>query len=333
MNTCRVSVIVPACNASSYLDRCLGALLAGQGDGYEIIVVDDCSVDATPAIAERLGVEVIRLNSNSGPSRARNTGARRARGEYLLFVDSDVVVRPGTIPHIREFLDANPGVASVFGSYDTEPAAKGIVTEYRNLLHHYTHQQGRREASTFWAGCGAIRREVFLAVGGFDEVSHPRCIEDIELGYRLRAAGHQIVLDHELLCKHMKRWTVPSMVKTDILGRAIPWARLMIGRKTAPDDLNIKRAQKLCVLLMGLALLSIPAVLLTPWSLAVGAAALLLIVALNAPLFRFLVERRSVLFAIACIPLQFLYYLYSGLSYAYVRLFMALGLRVRDGNV
>ena len=58
-----------------------------------------------------------------------------------------------------------------------------MVSQYRNLLHHFVHQHGHAEASTFWAGCGAIRRAAFDAVGGFDAARFPRpSIEDIELG-------------------------------------------------------------------------------------------------------------------------------------------------------
>ena len=76
------------------------------------------------------------------------------------------------------------------------PRLQGVVSQYRNLLHHFVHQHGNSEASTFWAGCGAIRRSVFEEMGGFDEQRFPTpSIEDIELGYRLRQAGHRILLD------------------------------------------------------------------------------------------------------------------------------------------
>lgn len=332
MQECRVSVIVPACNAVPYLERCLQPLLSQTGCAFEVIVVDDASRDRTAEVAGALGAQVLRLAGNAGPSRARNTGARHARGEFLLFIDSDVAVRPGIVARVCEYFDSHPEVAAFFGSYDTEPAEKGLISEYRNLLHHFTHQQGNEEASTFWSGCGAVRRAVFLEAGGFDEHEYPRCIEDIELGYRLRQAGHRIVLLRDLFCTHMKRWTLVSMVKTDIMGRALPWTRLMVKRRNAPNDLNIKQTQKLCVALMGLALLSIPLAWFTPWTLAGGAAALLLIVALNASLFRFLIQARSLWFALRSIPLQWLYFLYSGVSYAYVRLFLAFGLDVKDGN-
>ncbi len=332
MSECRVSVVVPACNAVPYLPRCLSALQADAGPDVEIILVDDASTDGTPELAESMGIEVLRLAGNGGPSPARNSGARRARGTYLMFVDSDVAIRPGTLRRAIATLDAHPEIAAVFGSYDAEPEAKGVVSEYRNLLHHYTHQNGNPEASTFWSGCGAVRRQVFLDVGGFDEKEYPRSIEDIELGYRLRAAGHRILLDRDMLCTHMKRWTLGSMVRTDVLGRAIPWTRLNLRRHAAPNDLNIKLGQKLCVVLIALALLFLPLAVLNPFFLAGSAAAVLAIVVINGDMFGYLARRRGLWFAARSLPLHLLYYAYSGMSYAYVRAFSALGLPIVDGN-
>jgi hypothetical protein len=120
---------------------------------------------------------------------------------------------------------------------------------YRNLMHRYVHQQGRAEASTFWSGCGAIRRSVFLQHGGFDESYRRPAIEDIELGYRLVAAGHRIHLDRSLEVKHLKRWTFLNLVKTDIFDRGMPWTELILRDGNMPNDLNIQLSQRVSVAL------------------------------------------------------------------------------------
>src|SRR5262249_50067799 len=159
----------------------------------EIVVVDDASTDDSSTVASRLGARVFRLPANAGPAAARNHGARHASGDILFFVDADVVVGPDAIARVGAALGRHPATAAVFGSYDATPVDSGIVSRYKNLLHHYVHQSGAAEASTFWAGCGAIRRAAFEEVGGFDEARYRRpSIEDIELGYRLRRAGHRI---------------------------------------------------------------------------------------------------------------------------------------------
>jgi GT2 family glycosyltransferase len=206
--TC-ISVIVPVHNDPGDLRLCLDALWSAAPADCEIIVVDDGSTDATASVAAGMGVSVVALAKNSGPAAARNEGARRARGAILLFVDADVVLAPGAIERVQRLFADHPEYAAVFGSYDARPSCRRLVSRYRNLLHHFVHQRGHVEASTFWAGCGAIRRSVFHEVGGFDAGRFRRpSIEDIELGYRLRAARHRIRLDPELQCTHLKRWTL-----------------------------------------------------------------------------------------------------------------------------
>ena len=320
-NSIRVSIIVPVHNNPQDLRKCLSALTAPSDAESEVIVVDDASTDDTPAVAARMGVRVLRLAQNSGPAAARNHGARLAQGEILFFVDADVVVAPGAVGRVAKAFEEHPDVAAIFGSYDAFPRARGVVSQYRNLLHHFVHQHGNPDASTFWAGCGAIRRSVFQAMEGFDEKRFPRpSIEDIELGYRLRQAGHRILLDKTLQATHLKRWTLRSVVRTDVTCRAIPSSRLIIERKHAPDDLNLKKAQRVSVALAALASVLLPFALFRVELLRLSAAALLGVLILNRELYAFFFRQRGLLFASACVPLHLLYYLCGGFSYLYVRI-------------
>jgi glycosyltransferase involved in cell wall biosynthesis len=311
--------VVPVYNNPGDLHDCLSALLAESYSQTEIIVVDDASTDGTVVVAQAFGVRVLRLLKNSGPAAARNHGAEHARGSILFFVDADVVVKAGVIKRVANFFDAHPEAAAVFGSYDDSPRATGIVSRYRNLLHHFVHQNSNPEAATFWAGCGAVRREVFRAVGGFDERRYPRSsIEDIELGYRLRQGGHRIVLDKGLQGKHLKRWTFRSVVLTDVRSRAVPWTRLILERKTAPSDLNLKPAQRISGLLVMMAGFLAIVSLIVPSVLFLAGAAIGTVIVLNRDLYAFFFKRYGLLFSAASVMLHLLYFLYSGLSYVFV---------------
>lgn len=314
----RMTIIVPVHNNSGELEECLRALLASAGPDSEIIVVDDASTDDSVAVAMGMGIRVLRLTRNSGPAAARNLGVRHARGEILLFVDADVVVAPDAIARVQRNFVERPGLVAVFGSYDAEPRAEGVVSQYRNLLHHYVHQNGRAEASTFWAGCGAVRRAVFERIGGFDENRFARALEDVELGYRLRQAEHPVLLDKALLATHLKRWTLRSVIKTDVACRAIPWSRLILESGIAPDDLNLKIGQRWSVALVGIACGLLPAAAFQVELLAVSVGALLGVLVVNRRLFSFFKRRRGLQFALLCVPIHLLYYLYGGASYVYV---------------
>jgi glycosyltransferase involved in cell wall biosynthesis len=315
-----LSVIVPAYNGGTGLTECLEALRGCAGPEREVLVVDDASTDDTAAQAEACGVRVIRLPRNHGPAGARNEGAQKARGDVLFFVDADVVLAPDALQRVTKTL-GDPTVAATFGSYDAHPRAPGIVSQYRNLLHHFVHQTSRYEASTFWAGCGAVRRAVFAEVGGFDASRYENpSIEDIELGCRLRRAGHRIVLDKQLLGTHLKRWTLRSMVSTDLWRRAVPWSRLIFERKEFPTDLNLKAAQRVSVALTGLAVILLALSVWRSGFLLAATVAVAVVIALNWGFFEFLMRERGVAFAAACMPLHLLHHLCSGLGFVVARL-------------
>lgn len=246
-----ISVIVPVRNSPAYLARCLEAVLTSAYVGYECIVVDDGSTDDTRAVARRFPVRLIELPGGPyGSGYARNRGAEAARGDILLFVDADVIITPDTIGEVAETMAERPQVASVFGSYDDSPDGQEFLSQYKNLFHHFVHQQANEEAATFWAGCGAVRREVFLALGGFDVQRYSRpSIEDIDLGYRLRAAGHDIALNKRIQVKHLKRWTLRGIVRSDTIDRGIPWTLLILRHGTLPNDLNLRSSQRVSALL------------------------------------------------------------------------------------
>jgi glycosyltransferase involved in cell wall biosynthesis len=199
MNPPYFSVIVPVHNGGSDFERCLDALDRSRWSNLELIVVDDGSTDGSAELARLRGAQVISVNRARGPGAARNLGAEQASGEYLFFVDADCEAHPETLDRAAAVLEAEPGVDALFGCYDDAPAAQNFIAQFKNLLHSYTHQQGSQDATTFWAGCGVVRRTVFAAIGGFDEEQFPRpSIEDIELGYRLRDAGFTIRLCKEV---------------------------------------------------------------------------------------------------------------------------------------
>jgi len=313
------SIIVPVYNGANFLGECLKALKAASGVEAEIIVVDDASTDNTPSIAAQEGVRVLQLAKNSGPGAARNYGVAHSQGDIILFVDSDVAVAPDAVRRVAQTFADNPKVAAVFGSYDSHPRVKGWVSQYRNLLHHFVHQNGNTDASTFWAGCGAVRRSVFEAVGGFDEEFRPVCsVDDIELGYRILRAGHRIFLDKALQGTHLKRWTLRSVILTDITLRAIPWSRLIIGTHNAPKDLNLKIGQRVSAALVMLACLLVLLGVFRVEFFVFAAAALFTVGILNRDLYTFFYRQRGLLFASMCIPLHLLYYCYSSLSYMFV---------------
>jgi GT2 family glycosyltransferase len=283
----------------------------------EVVVVADGDTDGSWQMAEEFGNRVIRLpNSSGGPARPRNIGALQAKGDYLFFVDADVCVRPDTIRRVAEMFHRNPDLTALIGSYDDAPAAKNFLSQYKNLFHHYVHQNAQQEATTFWGACGAIRRDIFLELGGFDEKYRRPSIEDIELGYRLKKAGHGIQLCKDIKVKHLKRWGICSMLKADFFYRAIPWTELILRDRRFTNDLNIRHSERLCVILAyGFVGALIGPIWWLPW-LVVAALIMVALWVINAPLYRFFLKKRGFRFTLQSVPWHWLYYMYSGLAFA-----------------
>lgn len=316
--TVRVSIVVPVYNSARELEECLAALTRWSGPKAELIVVDDASTDESPSVAARFADRVVRLAHNSGPAAARNEGARHARGDVLFFVDADVVVAPGVVGRIERTFADDPNIVAVFGSYDATPRARGHVSRYRNLLHHFVHQTADVTASTFWAGCGAVRREVFEDLGGFDAARFRRpSIEDIEFGTRLCRAGHRVVLDKGLQGTHLKRWTLVSMIRTDVRQRAIPWSRLVLQDGNIPSTLNLTWDQRVSAALVAIVIVCVALALVRLEFLIGAGAALAGVLALNRKLYALFLRHGGLRFAGAGVVLHLLYFVYSALSYAY----------------
>jgi glycosyltransferase involved in cell wall biosynthesis len=312
-----ISVVIPVRNGGPDFQRCLDALRACIPPPGEVIVVDDGSTDGSAQVARERGAHVLSTaQPGSGPASARNLGAQAASGEVLLFVDADVAVHPDVVGRLARNFERDPGLTACFGSYNAAPAAPNFLSQYKNLFHHFVHQSARADASTFWAGCGAIRRQAFLAAGGFSPRYTRPAIEDIELGYRLKAAGHQLRLDKDVQATHLKRWTLGSLLRSDILDRGAPWTRLILRGGPFVDDLNLQTRNRVSVVTTYLLLIAmlIGAAWPPAWSVA-GALALALL-ALNRQLYRFFAARRGGFFALRAIPMHWLYYFYNGVSFA-----------------
>lgn len=311
------SVIVPVYQGGEILERCLAALRGSSFDSFELVVVDDGSTDDSIEVARRAGARVLETGGRRGPGRARNVGAAAAKGRYLLFLDADCEVEPGTLAALAAALEADPALAAAFGSYDDQPAETGFLSQYKNLQHHWVHQQGRAEASTFWAGCGAVRRDAFVEVGGFDVGRYTRpSIEDIELGYRLRAAGHRIRLVKRVRVKHHKSWSLAKLVSTDLFDRAVPWTELMLERGELANDLNVDSAGRVSGFAAWLLVAALAVAPFEPVSLVVALAAAVVLVWVNRRFYAFLAERRGRWFALRAVPVHWLYYLYSVMGFA-----------------
>jgi hypothetical protein len=283
-----LTAVIPATNDPPTLAACLDAISAADEPPEQVVVV----------------------TGGDGPAAARNAGVADAGGDVLVFVDADVLPHPDAFGRIRSAFDADSGLTAVFGSYDDSPADAGVVSQFRNLLHHHVHQQGAGEATTFWAGLGAIRADAFRNAGGFDADRYRLpSVEDIDLGTRLAAEGAKILLDPLLQGTHLKRWTLSDMVLTDFWQRGVPWVELVMRRRVGSSALNLGWRHRLSA-----AAAVVSAVAVVRGRPATALCGLVLLAALNAELYELLLRRQGAAAATAGVGLHAVHHVTGALA-------------------
>jgi GT2 family glycosyltransferase len=217
-----VAVVIPSWNSLGLLPRCLGSL-ADQGVALELLVVDNGSSDGSVAYLEREGVPHFSLPRNIGFAAAMNLGAARVAASAVLALNADTVLEPGCIGLLLDALEADPALAGVQprilqlegdadGPGDRAAAhlysvGQALSTDGRAFETGAGEAQPPRLPSVHevFGVCGAaclLRRELFSALGGYDE-SYFAFYEDVDLNVRARIAGWRFAYVPEAVVWHV----------------------------------------------------------------------------------------------------------------------------------
>ncbi len=317
----QLSVVVPFHRNLDQLRRCLRALSAARdalprGTAlHELVVVADGAQDDPIDLVTAHRATLLAIDGPCGPAVARNRGAAIATGDVLVFVDSDVVVAEQSLARLAAWLTSNQDLAAVFGAYDEDPADVGFLSQGKNLAHSFVHHRSAGDARTFWAGLGAVRAHVFARVGGFDERFARPSVEDIDLGYRISAAGGRIRLDPTIQGQHLKRWSLGHVLVTDIRSRGIPWTQLLHRYGGLHDDLNVTVAYRACVVIAYLMTACLLAAAWWPALLVPVPLAILSLWLLDRSYYQYFARRRGLAYVLAWFPFHVLHHLCNGLSF------------------
>lgn len=298
MDRPRLSVIIPSRNGARTLPACLEALRALASPPDEIIVVDDASSDGTGDIARRFACRVIRADENIGAARAKNRGARAAMGDILFFTDDDVIVARDALARlIANFDDAR--VAGIVGLLDRKIPFDDFASNFKNLWMRFTYERMPRERiGLFYTSVAAMRREIFMALGGFDENYRGASIaEDTEFGQRAWAAGHNILLDPRVSVTHCKHYTPRQVLRTDFL-RARALLLMRLRKRGQPFYTSVPLFYQLAVPIIFVALASLALAFFNAIFLAASAALLFTFYFLFLPWLAYLARERGARFAL-----------------------------------
>lgn len=230
----RAAVVVPVYNDGVTMARCLKALShLREKEGWEFVVIDDCSGDDSSRIAARSGFRVIRMDKNLGVSAARNAGARATTAEILVFVDADVVADPGCIEAMFEVLQNRPEIHAV-GAYPRPgDLSSGWSSHFVGLRsawgYHWKEGERERHFSSVQSECGAIRRKAFEDLGGFSERHGGVGMEEFHMAHEMEKRG----LGHLLIraASYMHHYKPLGARCRALFDRTARWVPLLFRRK------------------------------------------------------------------------------------------------------
>jgi len=212
-----LAVIIPVRNTADWAQT-LRSVLTGHRIPDECFVIDDGSEPALQFPDDISYPETCRLVriEPSGPAAARNCGVAQTQADILVFVDADVTVSATTLQELeRRLNDSSSDVAAIQTLYSPLSVSSNFPTAFQNALQRYNflHSSDPENFLGLSSYCIAVRREAFLAVGGFDESVGRATIEDDTLGLNLVRAGWRIRLVPEIEVLHRANYCVSGLAK------------------------------------------------------------------------------------------------------------------------
>lgn len=222
-----ISIVIPNFNGEILLPQVLPTVYAAAGNtglDFEIMVVDDCSTDGTLIMLREKfpGIKVLQNEKNSGFSVTSNKGIRAARYDWVLLLNSDVKLERGYFQPLLKYTERKKvfGVASRIVGWDDDKiqdAAKypffhgvKIKTSGNYLLADEAAMKDGLYTMYLSGAAAFIRKEAFLAIGGFNELFSPFYVEDFELSLRAWRLGYECYYDHNAVCRHRVSTTIVS---------------------------------------------------------------------------------------------------------------------------
>lgn len=211
-----ISIIVPVYNGESTLSRCLNAIYSSSLSNFEVILVDDKSKDNSIKVAKKYPLTLIKLQKRSGAATARNIGTKHARGDLLVFVDSDVMISKMSLKITEEFFKENDDIACMIGI--NNPVMKSnLITKINNLFDYYLRLNLPKSPMFPHTSYMAIKRDIFCKIGGFKEKIRNASAEDVDLGLSLIHEGYIIYLNKKVIFNHIRKYSCLSCVKRDFI--------------------------------------------------------------------------------------------------------------------
>lgn len=212
MTNPELSVLVCSYNNAHQLRHCLRAIKEADHKSYELIVVDDGSKDDSHEIALQYSDKAYKMPVNQGRSFARNIAARLAKGQILVFIDSDVLILKHSLSLIHNRFQQRKDISALTGLLSKEHFNKDFFSQYKNLYMNYIFSKLPDQVSFLYGSVHAILTESFMPFGDVVKIA-----DDTALGQTLNAIGKKIGFAKDLEVIHLKKYNLLSIIKNDFI--------------------------------------------------------------------------------------------------------------------
>lgn len=210
-----ISVIIPTYNGGPTIGKCLEAAFSSRYKNFEVVVVDDCSEDNSVEIIKGFPCKLICLDKHSGASKARNIGARNSDGDVLFFTDADCLLREDSLS-IAGTSSSEKGTDVVTGgTYTPVPYDNGFFSLFQSVLINFSETKKIDNPDYIAAHAMVMSAQTFGQTGGFSEDFMP-ILEDIEFSHRLRRSGYRLVMNPDILVRHIFNFSLLDSLRNAI---------------------------------------------------------------------------------------------------------------------
>jgi glycosyltransferase involved in cell wall biosynthesis len=209
------SIIIPFYNSRNVIKKCLSSIFKSRYKDFEVISVSDNSDKETINIVRKFNTKLILINKNKGTAYARNLGAKHARGKYIIFVDSDIMIKKNHLSIIKKNILKYPSEVAFQGIYDSKINYKSIVVTYLQLyLCYYTFSKKIAFIKNLNGSFIIIKNLFFKKLKGFDKNFKSSNAEDADFGYKILENQKKIRILRDIKVTHMPQWTFKIFIET-----------------------------------------------------------------------------------------------------------------------
>lgn len=305
------SIIIPSYNQAESLNKLLLELSQIVDKNWEVIVVDDGSVDQTRLIINNFQSTTLNLRylrqEHLGPASARNLGAKKAKGEYLIFFDVDVLPHKKSLFFLKKYLIKHPEIYVVSGMWSKTQKSKSFFSQYKALRDwcFFFHESRKKGLYYFTPRVAAIKRSLFLKIGGFNTKFNKPDLESLEFSYRVEKLS-PIGFFPSFLVDHPFEGI--STQVSNYFKRTGFFLELLLKHRHFPKVVSTPK-EAIAVMLAFLTLLFFILSIIFPPSLIFFLILLLIYIGTNFRFLKFFYQQRGVLFTIKAFFFNFFLHL------------------------